>query len=77
MTSRVVGKQKRTSRSLAGLNVRKVLRAYKLRKGLADRDQEGPGGWPPTIHLKLERPVLAARVGGDPVEDLIALKKPI
>src|SRR6185295_2355236 len=65
--ARMVGKEKRAGRSFAGLHVRKIFRANKLRQRLADRGQQGFRGAPPADRLKLKR-LLTLWSGNDPLE---------
>src|SRR6516225_729978 len=77
MTSRMVGEEKRTGRSLASLHVAKIFRADKLRKCLSDRYEQGLGCAPSANCLKLDRHLFALWADHDPAEGFIARQQTI
>src|SRR5271165_5411844 len=64
--SRVVGKEKRADRALAGFHDREVSVADELSQRFPDREQKGLGCPPPSNRPKLKRPARTASLGNDP-----------
>ena len=76
LAPRVVDEEERTSRTLAGLDVRKVLRADELSQRFRGGEQKRVGAAPPTQGVELEWPS-TGRSKGNTAEGLVALEQAV